>query len=59
MINKQVLVKGLKFKKYKRAEELTKETTGWYFNPEDKNGVIIIKTAKLSLAADAAIKMIY
>jgi len=59
VLPKQILVQGVKLKKNKNAKDLTKAATGWYFNPEDKKGVIIIKTAKLSVAADAAIKMNY
>jgi alpha-glucosidase (family GH31 glycosyl hydrolase) len=56
---KHVVVQGNKLKKYKKAEDFNKADTGWYFDPEDKKGMVFIKTAKLSTDMDASVILKY
>jgi alpha-glucosidase (family GH31 glycosyl hydrolase) len=59
VVPKQITVQGVKLKKYKKAEDFNKEVTGWYFNSDDKKGMIFMKTAKLSTNAEASIILEY
>jgi hypothetical protein len=56
---KQVVVQGNKLKKYKKAEDFNKSDTGWYFDPEDKKGMVFIKTVKLSTDKDTSVQLKY
>jgi len=56
---KQIVVQGNKLKKFKKANDFDKAATGWYFNADDKKGIILVKTAKMSTNEDASIKMKY
>lgn len=59
VLPKKVEVQGVKLKKYKKAIDFNKAGTGWYFNPDDKKGMVIIKTAKLSTDKNASVKLNY
>ena len=39
-----------KLKKFKNKAQFESATEGWYFDPTDRNGVILIKTKKLAVA---------
>jgi hypothetical protein len=55
----KVNVQDAKLKKYKNVKDFDNAATGWYVNPEDKKGMIFIKTAKLSTGSDVSVKLNY
>jgi len=59
VLPKQVLIQGVKLKKYKADNDFNKAKTGWYFNPNDKKGIIFIKTTNLSTDLDVTTKLNY
>lgn len=46
-----------KLKKYKNVADFNKAGTGWYYNANDRKGMILIKTVNLSTNADAHIML--
>jgi alpha-glucosidase (family GH31 glycosyl hydrolase) len=58
-IPKQILVQAGKLKKFKNRIDFDKSKTGWYFNPDDRNGIVNIKTDYLSTGVGTAFKLSY
>ena len=56
---KNINVQGVKLKKLKKSKDYANAATGWYYNPDDKKGMILIKTAKLATATDVSVKLNY
>jgi alpha-glucosidase (family GH31 glycosyl hydrolase) len=54
---KKVYLNGKKLKAYKNAEEFASAEKGWYFAPDDKKGVVYIKTSPLELKKGFEVKV--
>ncbi len=56
---KQVKVQGVKLKKCKNAANFATAAGGWYLEPGNKKGMILIRTGVLPTNADVSIKLTY
>jgi len=56
---KQVIVQKTKMKMMDSEENYKKTGEGWYYEPVERNGLIMIKTAKLSTDTDVVIHLKY
>jgi hypothetical protein len=59
VVPKQVLTPDGKLQHFSKVEDYDKKPTGWYFNPDEKKGMIFIKTSKLSAGSDMTITLKY
>ncbi len=59
MVPKQILVQNVKLKNCKTKRNYEKAKTGWYLNPDDKKGILYIKTDYLSTTMDMKLKIKY
>jgi alpha-glucosidase (family GH31 glycosyl hydrolase) len=58
-VPEKVLVQDLRLKKQKDLVAFNKSESGWYFNPAEMNGIILIKTAKISTNIETGIRLVY
>jgi len=54
-----IILQETKLKKCKNADVFKNAATGWYYNPEDKKGLILIKTPAVSTLIDTTLKLKY
>ena len=59
ILPKNLTVQGIKLKKFRKVDDFNKSVSGWYFNPDEKKGMILIKTAKLSTNKEVSVKLNY
>ncbi len=55
----QVMVQEMKLLKCMDFAAFASAETGWCYNPDDKQGMILIKTAKISTDTDSEMRLVY
>jgi len=58
-VPKQVFIPGVKIQPCSTAIDYDTKPTGWYYSPDEKKGMIFIKTPKLSTGSDLTITLKY
>ncbi|MCX6242846.1 MAG: DUF5110 domain-containing protein [Bacteroidetes bacterium] len=58
-VPKRVVIPGSKLKHCSKAKKNSELLSGWCYFPDEKNGMVFIKTAKLSTANEVLIKLQY
>jgi alpha-glucosidase len=58
-IPEKVLLQGEKLRKYNNAGDFMKSPAGWFFNPDEKKGVLFVTTQQLPTTEDVLILLKY
>ncbi|MEI7727496.1 MAG: TIM-barrel domain-containing protein, partial [Bacteroidota bacterium] len=59
VVPKQISIPDGKLQHFRKVQDYDKKQTGWYFNPDEKKGMIFIKTSKLSAGSDMTVTLKY
>lgn len=54
---KSIMLNGQKLRKAKDKASFESQSTGWYFDPRDRKGIVHIKTSKLSTDTKSILSM--